>query len=660
MTDTPSLPGEQMDEALAAALVTANPAAVVAFDVEALIREWNPAAARMFGYARVEILGTPIGDLLLSDDRRENVRNAVVQYVIDGNTEAFERGRTLPMRRADGSRVWVEASLRPLTSWGERPLFAAWVRELPEYNEATASLQQAESRREALLSNISDIITVMGPNGEWLSTTGAGNRILGWARNLSPDSGIYSLVHPDDISLAIQALGEVIDGTRTSDQPVDLRVMDNDGEYHILETVGENLLEDPFIRGVVLTSRDVTAARAARAELVETTSQLSVLLAALADGVLFLDAERRVVLTNQSFLAIFEIDGTAEELRGLTTPEVATPVRRAVRRCRRDPGTRRAAVPRDRTDARRARHAARRSGARARLDPGAARRRPARTPVGVPRRHRTGGARPSPCRHARRLDPRATARRGAAPHAARTHRDAQPVRGHHLPRVAHAARLDRQLRRTPPQRPRRRRVDRAADVRRRHRPQRPTAPPARQRSAAAPATRIRRAADRTHHRHGRLARPRRRQGAGTDGFQPAPAAPYPPRARPGVVRRLRPARPGAGQPALERRQVHARRRHRHDRRHVRWNELVDRRRATTATASRPTSRPGSSRTSTGPPATPGPPRAPASVWPSARPSSNSMAAPSRWRARRESARPSPSRCRSSRPRASDGDTSVEG
>ncbi|MET0662920.1 MAG: ATP-binding protein, partial [Ilumatobacteraceae bacterium] len=180
----------------------------------------------------------------------------------------------------------------------------------------------AESRRQALLTNISDIITVMGPNGEWISTSGAGSRMLGWASDIDPDAGIFALVHPDDAELALRALAEVIDGTRTSDQPVDLRVMDTLGEYHVLETFGENMIDNELIRGVVLTSRDVTAARAAQTELQESTGQLSALLSSLADGVLFLDADRRVLLANQSFLNIFEISGSPDELIGFTTSEV--------------------------------------------------------------------------------------------------------------------------------------------------------------------------------------------------------------------------------------------------------------------------------------------------------------------------------------------------
>ena len=171
-------------------------------------------------------------------------------------------------------------------------------------------------RLEALLANISDIVTVMGANGEWISSSGAGNRLLGWEPDLDPEGGIFELLHPDDVDAAAHAFAEVIAGTRTSRQPIDLRVLDAHGTYHILETFAENLLHDDRINGIVLTSRDVTAARAAEAEQLEVGAQLAALVSSLSDAVLFLDGDRKVVLVNQAFTEMFGIANGPGSLTG--------------------------------------------------------------------------------------------------------------------------------------------------------------------------------------------------------------------------------------------------------------------------------------------------------------------------------------------------------
>jgi len=174
-------------------------------------------------------------------------------------------------------------------------------------------------RLEALLANISDIVTVMGANGEWISSSGAGNRLLGWEPDLDPEGGIFELLHPDDVDAAAHAFAEVIAGTRTSRQPIDLRVLDAHGTYHILETFAENLLHDDRIYGIVLTSRDVTAARAAEAEQLEVGAQLAALVSSLSDAVLFLDGDRKVVLVNDADAAgLAEVKfGAAKDNEGL-------------------------------------------------------------------------------------------------------------------------------------------------------------------------------------------------------------------------------------------------------------------------------------------------------------------------------------------------------
>lgn len=114
-----------------------------------------------------------------------------------------------------------------------------------------------------LLEHSLDILTVLEPDGTWRYTSPAGTRLLGYPRGFDPEGGVFSLVHPDDVAVALEAFAELVDGTRTHAEPSELRVRAADGDYRILETFGRDLRDDPEIRGLVLNSLDITDRRRA-------------------------------------------------------------------------------------------------------------------------------------------------------------------------------------------------------------------------------------------------------------------------------------------------------------------------------------------------------------------------------------------------------------
>src|SRR5205823_13204522 len=59
------------DEARLAAIVTSSTDAVYSRDANGLIRTWNPAAERLYGYAAPELAGRPISVLVAEGTRAE-------------------------------------------------------------------------------------------------------------------------------------------------------------------------------------------------------------------------------------------------------------------------------------------------------------------------------------------------------------------------------------------------------------------------------------------------------------------------------------------------------------------------------------------------------------------------------------------------------------
>jgi diguanylate cyclase (GGDEF)-like protein len=158
---------------------------------------------------------------------------------------------------ADRKAIWGSAGLTVALTlmlmvvawWGTRTRARA-------VHEATAS---AARRFESLISNLSDVITVLDADG----------RITYQSPSLSACTGdradtLTDLLHPDDAGL-LAAM--VADPGWASLRPVELRLRHADRTYHWWETRLTNLLADPSVHGLVLTSRDVTERRALEARL---------------------------------------------------------------------------------------------------------------------------------------------------------------------------------------------------------------------------------------------------------------------------------------------------------------------------------------------------------------------------------------------------------
>ena len=110
----------------------------------------------------------------------------------------------------------------------------------------------------ALVDRSSDVFTVLDPDGSWRYSSEGGRRLLGFPKGHDFAGGIFALVHPDDLSLAMASFTEVVEGRRGENEAVVFRVRDATGTWRWFESVARNLTDDPDVRGILITSREVT------------------------------------------------------------------------------------------------------------------------------------------------------------------------------------------------------------------------------------------------------------------------------------------------------------------------------------------------------------------------------------------------------------------
>ncbi len=127
----------------------------------------------------------------------------------------------------------------------------------PRDRRKTDVLQESEARFRALVQNSFDIITIHDSNGMTVYESPAASRVLGYPSGTLIGKTPFETIHPKDVARARDAFETLLKG-ETAVAPVILRFRRADGSWIHLEVLGNNLLDHPGIRGIVLTSRDIS------------------------------------------------------------------------------------------------------------------------------------------------------------------------------------------------------------------------------------------------------------------------------------------------------------------------------------------------------------------------------------------------------------------
>lgn len=166
---------------LQARVVEAVPVAVVTLDLEGRVTSWNPAAERIFGWEREEVLGRP---------------NPIVPEEASGEFEAFQRevlegvalkGALRLRRRKDGRPVWVRLTAGALRDPAGEPAGLIAV-----FEEVTAEVLEGHVR--GLMIALARALPGAGSEEELLqavcgAAVAEGGYRLAWAGRALPGPG---------------------------------------------------------------------------------------------------------------------------------------------------------------------------------------------------------------------------------------------------------------------------------------------------------------------------------------------------------------------------------------------------------------------------------------------------------------------------------------
>ncbi|HWJ28078.1 MAG TPA: PAS domain-containing sensor histidine kinase, partial [Flavisolibacter sp.] len=115
----------------------------------------------------------------------------------------------------------------------------------------------SEMKFRSLVQNGYEIITIIGTDGTYTYHSESLYRILGYHPHELIGKSPLDIVHPDDVEKVVNATKKIKEGDFVNNG-IPYRLRTADGSYKWVESSATNMIHDPFIKGIVVNTRDVT------------------------------------------------------------------------------------------------------------------------------------------------------------------------------------------------------------------------------------------------------------------------------------------------------------------------------------------------------------------------------------------------------------------
>src|SRR4051794_32570522 len=281
--------------------------------VDGIVVHVDPGAEALLGHRRDDVLGRPMSEVMVPQRLRAAHEAGLRRFRETGEAPLLTGRFEFPARCADGSEKAIELAVTRITHDG-RDAFAGTFQPARSAPAIPGELKVHADFHRALVEQSPIIVAVLDGNGvpSWRSTETGGLFSAEDGRPVSEQ--LAELVHPADLDLAHEALQRAT--TEGLDDPVELRVRAENGDYLAVSILARNLLAHPAVHGTALYASDVTRARAAERQTRVEAARLMTLIESLNVAILLQDEERRVVLANAAFVEMFSLGIAPDRLRG--------------------------------------------------------------------------------------------------------------------------------------------------------------------------------------------------------------------------------------------------------------------------------------------------------------------------------------------------------
>jgi|GEM_PF-519408 len=196
-------------QARLASIVESSEDPILSKDLDGVIRTWNPAAQRLFGYSEWEVVGRPIS-ILIPPNRRQEEKMILLRIRRGERVRHYETTRI----SKSGRLIDVSMTVSPIRDSAGRIIGASTiVRDITEAKSAAAVMGLNEERLRLIFHHTPvGLEQVDLHNGRLLEVNDTLCRMLGYSREQLLRKSFAEFTEPDDLRAERKLLRQMING----------------------------------------------------------------------------------------------------------------------------------------------------------------------------------------------------------------------------------------------------------------------------------------------------------------------------------------------------------------------------------------------------------------------------------------------------------------
>jgi PAS domain S-box-containing protein len=270
------------------------PDSITVVDPNGIIRLCNQSTADVHGYPSVEqLIGKNFLELIAEEDH---------QIAMEGMLQVMANGilKDTPFAglKANGGKFAGELSVSVIKdSTGNISGFVGITKDITDRKRMEDERRESEARFRAVVEHSNDGILFGDANANILYRSPSYTRINGFGDEERVGHSGFDTVHPDDLEGVRSYWMKLIEHPETTHK-TEYRIKHKDGTWRWIETSGQNLLDNPDVHSVVITSRDITERKNAEESLQESESKFRSFIEQSSDGVVLIDEQNKIIEWN--------------------------------------------------------------------------------------------------------------------------------------------------------------------------------------------------------------------------------------------------------------------------------------------------------------------------------------------------------------------------